>query len=115
MAEAGIGSIGRREDAFRRDLFIGLARAHKTMFGVLPRARDKAGNPEPTAIAWTRAVLGVIVERLPSCLRCDEAFPHEHFGEVLALSDATIARQLGAACVRLHQPGESGASRRERV
>ena len=98
VAEAGMGSIGRREDAFRRDLFTGLARAHKTMFGVLPRARDKAGNPELTAIAWTRAVLGVIVERLPSCLRCDEDFPHERFGEVLALEDTTIARHLEEAC-----------------
>ncbi len=114
VVEGDMGSIGRREDAFRRDLFTGLARAHATMFGVPPRARDKAGNPNPAAIAWTRAVLGVAVERLPSCLRCDEDFPPERFGEVLALSDATIARQLEVGCSRLRQPGESRASRRDR-
>ena len=62
VAEGDMASIRRREDAFRRDLFTELARARDHV-GVPPRARDKAGNPNPAAIAWTRAVLGGAVER----------------------------------------------------
>jgi hypothetical protein len=85
---------GRSQDVFRRELFAGLAGTAEAMFGRQPRARDKAGYPNPQALAWARQLLDIAAERIQAAFNGDSASAIAHLEMLRAAEDATLAKHI---------------------